>query len=249
MISFFRKKIFLNSLEKIIENENYSSFISFFKDSNFEKFVSENKIDLTINNNFFVKKIISEKKFSLLSFFWYNDKVNLKLKNENPEMYQYCSLYYHIDEAISENNIDNLKKLLENSFENTLMNENEGYFNSILLLNSIYEGREEIVATLLEDGRFDINYFDCYAIRRSILNNHKNIFLLLLNNEKIYFNSEIIDIIFLYFNYIKPENYYFFFNHLIKNKIFKKEVLFSDKLKEKYEEIMNYYFQNKIDVF
>lgn len=245
MISFFRKKIFLNSLEKIIENENYSSFISFFKDSNFEKFVSENKIDLTINNNFFVKKIISEKKFSLLSFFWYNDKVNLKLKNENPEMYQYCSLYYHIDEAISKNNIDNLKKLLENSFEKTLMNEYKDYF----LLHSITEGRKEVITILLEDGRFDINFFDCYTIRGSILNNHKNIFLLLLNNEKIYFNSGIINLIFSYFNHIKPEDYHFFFFHLIKNKMVKKEISASYGLKEKYEKILNYYLQNKIDIF
>ena len=117
MFALFQKKLFLKSLEDIIENDDYRAFSAFFENSNFNDFISENKIDLTINNNFFVKKIISEKKFSLLSFFWYNDKVNLKLKNENPEMYQYCSLYYHIDEAISENNIDNLKKLLENSFE------------------------------------------------------------------------------------------------------------------------------------
>lgn len=218
-----------------------------FKNSSFNEFISKNKIDLTINNNFFIKKIISEKKFYFLDFFWYNDKVNSKLKNENPEIYQYCYLYFKINESISNNDIDNLKQLLKNSFENTLINEN--YFVNCYLLKAVDEGKKEVVDLLLEDCRFNFNFLDVYTIRHAMLHNHKNIFLLLLNSKKIKFNTKSVELIFSYYGYIKPKNYYFFFNHLIKNEIFKKYTLSSDNLKEKYNEIMNYYFQNKIDIF
>ena len=219
-----------------------------FKNSSFNEFISKNKIDLTINDNFFIKKIISEKKFSLLDFFWYNDKVNLKLKNENPEIHQYCFLYFKINEAISNNDIDSLKELLKNSFENTLINEN--YFSNCYLLKAVDEGKYEVVEVLLKDCRFNLNFLDGYAIRHSIVHNYKDIFLLLLNNENIKFNINSVELIFSYYhNHLKPENYYFFFNHLIKNKIFKNYILSSDKLKETYNEIISYYFQNKIDIF
>ena len=192
-------------------------------------------------------KIISEKKFSLLDFFWYNDKVNLKLKNEDPEIYQYCSLYFEINEAISNNDIDTLKQILTNSFENTLINEN--YFSNCYLLKAVDEGKNEIMEILLKDSRFNLNFLDGYAIRHSILLDYKNIFLLLLNNKKINFNINSVELILSYYGHIKPENYFFFFYHLIKNEIFKKYILSSKKLKEKYNEIMNYYLKNKIDIF
>lgn len=247
MTSFFRKKIFLNSLEKIITHEDYSCFISFFKDSSFEEFISKNKIDLTINNNFFIKKIISEKKFSFLDFFWHNKEVNSKLKNESPEMYNYCALYYHIDDAISENNIDNLKKLLENSFENSLFN--EGYFYDAQLLKAVDEEKKEIVTILLEDGRFNINAFDGYTIRHAILNDYKDIFLLLLNNKKIHFDVRIIDMIFAYYTNKELKIDLYFFERLIENKEFLKHCLSHHNLNVIYNKILNQSISLKIDKF
>lgn len=220
----YNKKMFLEQLDKIIEEQDYSKFSSFFNKSTFKDFVIENKIDLSINNNFYIKKIISKKRFIFLHFFWFDKNVNKKLKIENPEIYNSCSLYYEIDEAIKNNNIKLIKKLLKNSFKNTIIVED--YYLNSHLLRAGDQGKTEIFKLLLKDGRFDINHLNGYAIGNSVLNYHKDIFFLILNQDNLKFNKNSTSCL---ISCLYDNNNIEFFKYLMKNNNFKENIQKSEK--------------------
>ena len=219
-----KKNLFFNKLDKIIKEQDYTTFQSFLKGSSFKDFVSENKIDLSINDNFYIKKIISGKHFGFLRFFWFDEKVNDKLKQENPEIYDSCYLYYEIDNAITNNDINKIKELLKNSFENTIIFED--YFLNSHLLKSVNENKKEIFEILLEDGRFDINHSDSYAIRQAVFNDNKDIFLLILKHENFKFNPLSS---YMLISCLADYNNVDFFEHLIKNESFKENIQLYEK--------------------
>ena len=200
-------------------------------------------IDLSYNNNTLIKTALTNKSFKFLDTLWLSKKVRNHLFKNDSEIYFYCKEHYDFYNAIKQNDVLYIQKVLSKDISKTILN--EVYFKEIYFMLALRTNCSEITQLFLSKTNFGLTYSEFNIFEPLIINQYTETLITTLESRDWEFRYCTSDIIQALLEVDRSDYCLLFYKNTnfqekllnLKNIVPKGEELsinFRKKLKEKY---------------